>query len=147
MSPSTKAGTLPAGLIFRNASPWCSPATRLTTTDSNATPSSCSVHRARIERVGANSNSFMAPSNFPRPSELLASVGETAGRGRVRQRPAEVHFRVHQLAVTNSQDFGISKAIAASVSPFVGHEHALALLREMDEPEVGGVRAVGPATL
>ena len=63
----------------------------------------------------------------------------------MRQRPAEVHFRVHQLAVTNSQDFGVSKAIAASVSAFVGHEHAFTLLHEMDEFEVGGVRAVGPA--
>src|SRR5215472_9455577 len=59
VSPSTSTGSFPAGLIFRNSGWRCSPATRLAVTASNSTPSSCSVHRALIERVGANSYSFI----------------------------------------------------------------------------------------
>src|SRR5215472_6541599 len=59
MSPSTSTGSFPAGLIFRNAGLRCSPASRSTVMASKSTPNSCSVQRTRIERVGANSYSFI----------------------------------------------------------------------------------------
>src|SRR5258708_30123913 len=61
-SPSTSTGSFPAGLILRKLGSRCSPAMRLTVTASKSTPNSCKVHRTRIDRVGANSNSFMASS-------------------------------------------------------------------------------------
>src|SRR6185437_6628485 len=63
ISPSTRTGSFPAGLILRNSGFRCSPAIRLTDTASNGTSSSWSVQRARIERVGANSKSFMRSSD------------------------------------------------------------------------------------
>src|SRR5688572_4799318 len=58
-SPSTSTGIFAAGLSFKNSGRDASPANRFTLIGSKSTPSSCSIQRARIERVKANSYSFM----------------------------------------------------------------------------------------
>src|SRR5262249_61076846 len=71
MLPWTGTRIVPAGFMGRNWGRRCAPAGRLTGTDSKGTPSSWSVQRARIDRVGGNSYRVIGPP-LGRPGRLIA---------------------------------------------------------------------------
>src|SRR5688572_4846493 len=92
-SPSTSTGILAAGLSFRNSGRDPSPANRFTLIGSKSTPNSCSVQRARIERVKANSYSFMKLSVQVKAfakGALAVRAKVDGARGSVANGPAEL---------------------------------------------------------
>jgi len=74
-------------------------------------------------------------------------IDEATLRCRVRYRPAEIDFDVHDLRVAYRQDLGIAKSMAVAAAALVRDERALADRLEAQEIETGDRVAVRPATL
>ena len=62
----------------------------------------------------------------------------------MRERPAEIDLGTHELAVSNRQNFGITKDFPVGASSLVGHEDTVVVPDEMDELEVRCALTVGP---
>ena len=65
----------------------------------------------------------------------------------MRQRPAEINLRLGDLAVLHGEDFGVSEAIAASPSSFIGDEDLIAGCKQMNERELLDVLTGRPAVV
>src|SRR5215470_2506718 len=80
-----------------------------------------------------------------RSNSVAIAVHETARLGFVRNGPAEINFHFDDLAVTHSDDFGVTKFFTVRFATFVGHEDSVAIRNEILKFEIIDPLAVWPA--
>ena len=86
--------------------------------------------------VRGPSRAFESSSSLIRKAALLRFV---------RNRPAKIDLRVHDLLPSDCQDLGVTESPTVRTRAFIGNEYPVAIGHQVDEVEGLDTFAVGPA--